>query len=237
MTACDTERTWPEALVERIRVLATIFGNALAHKRAQEALEAAMGFERTVSGLLAALLTAERSEQDRVIEAGLRDTARLLGAEHATLWQRLGDKIAFAKTHGWVADGVPVPPDRAGAVGIPWISAQLVAGSVVRFTRLTDLPSEAATDLTTLRALGLRAAIVVPFTISGAVVGALSYATVREERDWPDVLVPRVRLLGEVFASVLARQEAERREREAQAQAAHAARVGTMGVVRSVARA
>ncbi len=40
------ERAWPEDLVERIRVLATIFGNALAHKRAQEALEAAMDFER-----------------------------------------------------------------------------------------------------------------------------------------------------------------------------------------------
>ena len=113
---------------------------------------------------------------------------------------------------------------------MPWISAQLVAGSVVRFARYADLPPEAAADLTTLRALGVRAAIVVPLTVSGAVVGALSYATVREERDWPDALVPRVQLLGDVFASVLARQEAERREQEAQAQAAHAARVGTMGV-------
>ena len=46
------ERCWPEDLVDRIRVLATIFGNALAHKRAQEALEAAMAFERTVSDTL-----------------------------------------------------------------------------------------------------------------------------------------------------------------------------------------
>ena len=225
------EHSWPEDLIERVRVLATIFGNALAHKRAQEALATALGFERTVSDLLAALLTAGRSEQERVIEAGLCDTALLLGAEHATLWQRLGDRIAFAKTHRWLAEGVPVPPEQAGAGEIPWISAQVVAGSVVRFTRPTDLPSEAATDLTTLRALGVHAAIVVPFRISGSVVGALSYATAQEERDWPDALVPRVQLLGEVFASVLARQEAERREQEAQAQAAHAARVGTMGVV------
>ena len=224
------EHTWPEDLVERIRVLATIFGNALAHKHAQEALDAAMDFERAVSDLLAALLTAERSEQGSVIEAGLRDTALLLGAERATLWQRLGDKMAFAKTHRWLAEGVPVPLDQAGAAELPWISARLVAGTVVRFTRLADLPPAAATDLTTLRMLGVCAAIVVPFTISGAVRGALSYATAREERDWPDALLPRVQLLGEVFASVLARQEAERREQEAQAQAAHAARVGTMGV-------
>jgi FixJ family two-component response regulator/signal transduction histidine kinase len=224
------EHAWPEDLVERIRVLATIFGNALAHKRAQEALESAMRFERTVSGLLAGLLTAGLSERDSVIESGLRDTALLLAAERATLWQRLGDKIAFAKTHRWLAEGVPLPPEHAGAAEMPWIGAQLVAGSVVRLARLEELPPEAATDLTTLRALGVNAAIIVPFTVSGAVVGALSYATAGDEHDWPDALVPRVQLLGEVFASVLARQETERREREAQAQAAHAARVGTMGV-------
>ena len=65
------DREWPEALVARCSVLAEVLANALAHKRAQEALDAAMGFERTVSGVLAALLTAPRSEQDRVIEAGL----------------------------------------------------------------------------------------------------------------------------------------------------------------------
>ena len=59
---------------------------------------------------------------------------------------------------------------------------------------------------------------------------ALSFASAREDREWSDELVPRVRLVGEVFAGWLARQAAERREREAQAQAAHAARVGTMGV-------
>jgi FixJ family two-component response regulator/signal transduction histidine kinase len=224
------ERTWPEDLVERVRVLSTIFGNALAHKRAQESLEAAMAFERTVSGLLAALLTATPSEQDRVIDAGLRDTARLLGAEHAALWQRPGGKIAFAQTHGWLAEGVPALPDRAGAIELPWISAQLAAGSRVRFGCQPDLPAEAATDLATLRALGVQAAIILPFSVSGSVVGALSYATTREERDWPGALLARVQLIGEVFASVLAREEAQRREQEAQAQAAHAARVGTMGV-------
>ena len=69
----------------------------------------------------------------------------------------------------------------------------------------------------------------VPLTVSGAVVRALSFATVHEERDWPEALVPRIALLGEVLASVLARDEAQRHEQEAKAQAAHATRVGAMG--------
>jgi signal transduction histidine kinase len=124
---------------------------------------------------------------------------------------------------------VPAPPDQTGGVAIPWISAQIVAGSVVRFARYADLPPDAAADLPTLRALGVRSLVIVPLTVSGVVVRALSFATVHEERDWPEALVPRIALLGEVLASVLARDEANRREQEARAQAAHATRVGAMG--------
>jgi signal transduction histidine kinase len=227
--ALRRERAWPDELVERIRVLATILGNALAHKRAQEALDAAIDFERTVSSVLAALLSAERSEQDRVITAGLRDMARVFGAERATLWERVEDRHEFRKTHRWLAEGVPPPSNSIDAVAIPWISARLVAGASVRFASPADLPPEAAADLPELAALNIRAGVIVPLAVSGAVVGALSFATAQEHRDWPDVLVPRVKLLGEVLAGVLARREAERREELAKAEAAHVTRVATMG--------
>jgi FixJ family two-component response regulator/signal transduction histidine kinase len=223
-------RDWPEALVERAQALADVFANALDHKRAQEALDAAVEFERTVSRILAELLTSAPAEVDRVIEAGLAAMARVFGAERATLWRRVGDKGEFVKTHRWLAEGLPKPPDAVGAKVTPWASGELVRGNVVRFASHRDLPPAAASDLPGLRSLGIRAAVNVPLSASGAVVGALAFATTREDREWPDALVPRARLFGEVIVSVLARQAAERREQEAQAQAAHAARVGTMGV-------
>jgi FixJ family two-component response regulator/signal transduction histidine kinase len=225
------ERDWPQELVERVGVLATIFGNAVAHKRAQESLDAAIRFERAASQLLGALLTAARVDHDRVIEAGLGDMAREFGAERATLWQRVGERAEFVETHRWLADGVPAPRDGASGLTIPWVSARLVRGALVHFARLAELPHEAAEDLRTLRSLDIRAAVAVPLEVSGAVVGALSFATSREDREWSDALIARVQLLGEVLAGVFARQAAERREQEAQAQAAHAARVGTIGVV------
>jgi FixJ family two-component response regulator/signal transduction histidine kinase len=223
-------RAWPPELVERVRVLADVFANALAHKRAQEALDEAIRFEHLVSDTLAALLTAGRTEQDRVIENGLGRMARLFDAERATLWQRVGDRNEFAKTHRWLAKGVPKPPDTTGSVTIPWVARKLVAGEPVHFVRLADLPPEASADRLTLDALGIRSAMMVPLAVADKVVGALSFASAREEQLWPEALIPRVSLVGEVFASMLARQAAERREQEAQAQAAHAARVGTIGM-------
>lgn len=224
------QRDWPPALVERVGVLATIFANALAHKRAREDLAAAIGFERVATGVLGALLTATSAEQAAIIERGLASMAALLGAERATLWQRVAGAAEFVKTHRWLAEGVVPPADAIGAAALPWISARLAAGEAVRFARHTDLPPEAASDLPRLRALGIRAALMVPLGVAGEVFGALSLATASEDRVWPAALLPRVVLFGELIGGLVARQAAEQREREAQAQAAHATRVGTMGV-------
>ncbi|HKC44106.1 MAG TPA: GAF domain-containing protein, partial [Burkholderiales bacterium] len=177
------ERYWPDQIISRLRILADVFGNALAHKRAQESLDSAMTFERLVSETLAALLTAdEAGARHRVIVASLRDMALILGAERATLWERIGSNPEFKKTHRWLAAGVPVPPERTGGVAVPWVSAQVVGGAVVRFTNHAELPPEAAADLPALRELGVRSLMIVPLKVSGAIVRALSLATSREER-------------------------------------------------------
>lgn len=225
------ERDWSAAFVSRIGVLADVFANALAHQRSRSALDAACAFERTASDMLGGLLTCESSEQDRLIAAGLGRLAGVFNAERASLWQRFEEGGDFIKTHRWVADGALNAQDPLGAVGIPWIRAQLLRGKPVRFDSLADVPSGAAVDVDALRKLGVGGAIMVPLKLSAAVVGALSFATARANHEWPDDLISRVTLIADALASVLARRAAERRERDAQAQAAHAARIGTIGAV------
>lgn len=227
----QTERDWPPTLVERIEALTTIFGSALSHKRAREALDAAMAFERMASDILAELLAAPRTDQDSVLESGLSKVARAFGADRATLWQRIENRALFTKSHRWPGDGLMPPPEATRIPHLPWMSAQLQMGRVVRFERLGQLPAEATGDLVTLQDLEIGAALIVPLRSADKVVGALSVACAREGHTWPDALTSRAQLIGEAFASVLARNEALRREQEAQAQTAHAARLGTMGVI------
>lgn len=225
------ERDWPDALVERIGALADVFANALAHKRAQESLDVAMKFERGAADVLASLLTAGLGQRDRMIEAALRDIAELFDVDRATLWQRIGRRAEFAKTHRWLSTSARDSVDSTGTVGIAWIASELVAGNIVSFRRLADLPAAAEQDVRALRAIGIEAALIAPLRLREAVIGAISLDSSRQVPAWPDALVPRIKLLGEVFAALQARDESERREREAEAQAAHAARIGTMGVV------
>jgi FixJ family two-component response regulator/signal transduction histidine kinase len=224
-------RRWEPEIVERLAMVADVFANALGHKRAREALDAALRFESAMSRALLALLTSDRSDRGRAIESGLADVARTFGAERATLWQREADGEAFVKTHRWLAPGVPEPAGIARDDHLPFVHAALAAGQVVRFARLADLPAEAAIDAATFAELGIRSAVIVPVTLGERVAGALSFASASGDREWPDALVPRVTLLGDVFATVFARDSAEQRERDAQAQAAHATRVGTLGML------
>ncbi|MBE0595891.1 MAG: sigma 54-interacting transcriptional regulator [Desulfuromonadales bacterium] len=51
--------------------------------------------------------------------------------------------------------------------------------------------------------------------VGGKVVGALTLATVRAHRAWPDELVQRLRLVGEIFANALVRKQKELEIQEA----------------------
>jgi signal transduction histidine kinase len=227
------ERTWPEELLERMRLLAEIFGNALARKRVQDELEEAIGFERLASNVLASLFLAGPGDEAGAIEQGLEDIGRFLGVQRASLWERIPGRGEFRRTHLWRAAGMPVLP---AVLDHPWLSARLISGSVVSFGRYADLPPEAADDLPKIRELGVRSLLAVPFSVSNAVAGALFFASTEEERAWPEGFLPGVRLLAEVFASLHARQSAERRKLAAEIEAAqwrerlaHLVRVHTAG--------
>ena len=91
-----------------------------------------------------------------------------------------------------------------------------MAGQIVRFARRQDLPPEAAIDRATFVAIGTRSAASIPLVSVGTVIGALSFAILRAEREWPEDLIQRLRLLGEIFANALARRRAEAALRESE---------------------
>jgi signal transduction histidine kinase len=229
------EREWPEHLLSRLRLIAEILGNALARKRSHEELEKLLAFEQMHAEIAASMVSVPPADVDIAIEAGLQRTARFLDVERVTLWSLAADRKSLRSTHFWTAEDAPAPPKVSGS-NTPWLVAQLTGGSVVRLCHVDELPPQADADIATLRALGTVSMLAIPLRIAGVVVGAFSLATIRAAREWPDAVVPRVRLLGEVFANALARRQSESRVYAAQAEAAqhrerlaHLVRLHTVG--------
>ena len=113
---------------------------------------------------------------------------------------------------------------------IPWVTARLQGGDIVRFSRVDDLPADAAAvDRQTYRKLGIKSQVEVPLRVGGALLGTLTFSTLGAERAWPDELMQRLQLLGEVFANVLSRRQAELEAQRLRQDLTHIGRVSTMG--------
>lgn len=233
--ALRREREWPAELLGRMRLLADVFAGVLARQQAEVQRERALDFERLASRTLSALLIAAPQDEARVMRAGLHDIALFLGADRATLWEVSEHDQRLRRAHHWFADDADAPGNWSLAE-LPWIDRQLRQDALVRFARLDDLPDEAAAVRRAMQRLGVRSVLAVPVSIAGELVGVFSVASVRGECNWPDALLPGVRLLAEVFATLRARRQAQMRERVAEAEAArwrehfaHVVRVHTVG--------
>ncbi len=215
------ERSWPVELLERVRVVGEIFASVLARKRAQAEIEHLLGFERLLSEISASFVNLPLRSVDSVIEQVLQRIGEFLKVDRVALWESSNDADGCKITHVWSVAGVGPPPAVVYRTDFPWTLAQLEANRCVRFTTLDDLPVEALADRQTFAELATQSHLSVPLTVDGTVIGALSLGVMTREQRWPDALVPRVRLLGEVFANALARQQADQQLRAAQSEVMH----------------
>jgi len=233
--ALRSERQWSSELLRRMRTLADVFAGVLARQHAERQRARMLDFERLASRTMSALLIAAPQHEAGIIETGLRDIACFLGADRAVLWQWDGASRRYRRAHHWFADGLP-GADQWSSVELPWIGARLNADGLVRFARTDELPAEARAERQAMRDLGVRSELAVPLRVAGREVGVFTVAAVQRECDWPDELLPGVRLLAEVFAALQMRRRTEARERAAAAEAAqwreqfaHVVRVHTVG--------
>jgi hypothetical protein len=84
---------------------------------------------------------------------------------------------------------------------------------VQSISRLDDLPAEANTDRQTCIEWGIGSFVNIPILIGESVDHVINVDTVKGEQIWPAELLPRLRLLGEIFVNALLRKQAEEASR------------------------
>ena len=183
-----------------------------------EDLEQRLQFETLLADLSARFVGLPAGELDREIEDAQKRICQALGLDRSTLTQFLGPEGGAMFTHSWAGEGFV--PNSLIAVDelFPWASAEVRCGRSIQFATLEDLPVEAAIDKATLQRLGPKSNLTFPLVVGGRVLGGLSFGSVGEEREWPAVLVGRLRLVAEIFANALARKRTEEDLRQALAE-------------------
>ena len=143
------------------------------------------------------------------IADGLRHVVEFMGADRSTLLEVSPDMSAFSVLSSSALPGIEPLPRGKISFSFPWGLEKIKRGEIVYSSSLDELPAEAETDRASLTRLKQKSNLSVPITIAGSIRYVLAVGTTRSERSWPTELIPRVRLLGEIFANALARKRSE----------------------------
>jgi two-component system sensor kinase FixL len=185
-------------------------------RRAERSLTERLRFEEVLSGLYARFALLQAADVEAESERSLAAVGEFLGVDRAKLVAP-SEKTGFLRVRGWARRGVDPGPAVISMLRFPWTTARLRRGEIVKFSRLDDLPPEAAADRKTYESMGMRSHVSVPLLADDLVLGSISFTTVLDERSWPDELVQRLQLLAGVLANVLARRRADEALRESRA--------------------
>jgi PAS domain S-box-containing protein len=177
--------------------------------RAQEALARSLSFEQLVSDISTRLAAVAPSEREAEVRDALFRVAKELGFDRASLIELTDDPRHARVTRSVAVSGAQPLSGTLALDRFPWTVAALRRGHVVQWPARSWIPAAAEEDRKAFAALGTEGFASVPLTVGRTVVGALSLARVSPMPQWPETLLQRSRLLGEVFANVIVRRRAE----------------------------
>lgn len=172
------------------------------------------GFERLLADLSAGFVNLPTDRIDAAVTDALQRIAELLDVDRANLIGFVLETGEAHVTHSWSTPGLRAVVLRSVLEDFPWAMRRLQAGYPVVFSRLDELPPEAAVDAALFRKVGTKSNLTMPMAVGGRIVGAIALACLRHERTWPDDLFARVQTLADVFANALAHKRAQERLQE-----------------------
>ena len=210
----------PDDLVAQLRHLGEILGSALERKSATVRIDQFRKFEDLLSEVSATYINLPPAEIEQVGRNDFGRLSRLLGVDRCMLYL-VGDDKRFHKWESLFSWWPEEDDDTIRAVdkleqrdphwfdNMQYLYEKWSKGKTVQFTRLEELPEEAARMKRLYAAYGVKSGISFPLLAGGEIIGALSITTTRSHRSWPQDVVPKLRLFGQVFANALERKKSE----------------------------
>ena len=187
-----------------------------ARKLAGQVLQDRLRFETLLAEISARFVNQPADRIDGEIENAERNICEMLDLDLAAIWQWSDEAPgSFTLTHLYRVQESPQLPEKITQEHFPWYMQQMLAGQIVGFSSLGELPAEAARDRESCRLFGVKSNLTLPLTVGGRLpVGILGLNTTRAERNWPDALLKRLQLIAQIFANALERKRMEGKLRE-----------------------
>jgi PAS domain S-box-containing protein len=197
----------------------------------QAELEDRLRFETLLAELSARFVNLPPNQVDQEIENALGCLVEALHADRAALGRLTEDGRDLVVTHSFALAGIEAFPLLSSLIAeTPLLSRTLLSGQPFVMPRLVDLPAEGEADRRFFASRQILSGMVVPLMIGGRVIGGVGCSLAHGEREWPESVVRGLRLIADVFANALARQEADRALHESEERMRLAAAAANIGL-------
>lgn len=174
-------------------------------------------FEMQLAEISTFFINLPADRIDSEIEIAQRRVCEFLDLDRSTLFQvSEGEPGSLLLTHVHQPLGSRPPPERMNVKDFfPWSARKTLGGETLAISKMSDLPAKAGRDREMFDRYGTRSVVVVPLSVGGGkAFGLLTFAVMREERDWSETVVHQFKLIAQIFANALVRKGMDDRLRE-----------------------
>ena len=186
------------------RAMSAAGGSAAASEPSQT--DERVRFERLIADLSARFVNLPAADVGAHIVDALRSITEFLDMDRGFLIEVREGSDELPVTWRFIGD-LPLLGHRFAVHQYPWYAGRIRAGQAIVLPRLPDdLPLDSHEARQTFVELNIKTSVTVPVKIGGVVLGAICFCSHRASRDWPDELVQRLVVVGEIFASALERK-------------------------------
>jgi PAS domain S-box-containing protein len=181
-------------------------------KRLREEAEATL-----IAEISSRFVNLPPDDVEREITDAEHRICKLLDLDFSSFWQWSDEDGCMVLTHFYRVHEGPNPIGLKGKEAFPWVDRRMRAGRLLAISTLEELPPEAARDCEVARQLGVMSTLSLPLSVGGEPpIGVLSLSTARAIRTWPEPLIKRLQLVGQIFANALARKNTDQALRESE---------------------
>jgi len=180
--------------------------------RDEQALRNRVEFESLVARLSTKFIALKPMEIDDGINEALKAITRFSRVDRSYIFQFSSDRKSISNSHEWCAEGITAHKDDIQELAtdtFPWIMPQHLKGQWVHIPSVADLPVEAAAEKEEFQRQAIKSLVCVPLTIGGEVKGFVGFDSVLSEKVWSNETISLLRIVGEMFANAIARQQAD----------------------------
>jgi transcriptional regulator with GAF, ATPase, and Fis domain len=205
-------KIWPDNIVDRLGAVGEVLFNALYRRRAELEAERLRRFEQVVADVASKFVHVPPEGVDEEIDKTLGRICECIDADLSTLLQwNDQEKSTLKVSHEWNVGSIDGPYFRGAVVSdaYPWLAARLREAKPLFISKLDDFPPEAATERETCERIGIQSILWAPFVAMQGLQGYIALSTVNRPGSWLEGVVPRLGLVGNIFASAIERQRTD----------------------------